>query len=130
MLRNRPVGSRYMPAAVIDHRSHQADQGHTIGLRWIDHDLPDAPRTWVMDVDAMNAVLPDIPVRKQEGPVGFWNNMPLEEQREPVQWAPPSYRQGKEDIRAPGFNVKEMVVSIAIVYIFMGLMLLVGHFGH
>lgn len=52
--------------------------------------------------------------------MGFWNNMPLDEVREPLPVLPPSYGPEKR-LRFKGVNVGEMAMLIAFTYLFLAL---------
>ena len=76
-----------------------------------------------MDVPVEAATLPPPSTMKRKETmeaVGFWNNMPLEEVREPVPVLPPSYGPERR-LRFKGVNVGEMAMLIAFTYLFLAL---------
>jgi hypothetical protein len=97
------------------------------------HDRHSEHKTWVMGVAHGRDLLPEQPPgngsNRAQQSVGFWNNMPLEEQREPSQLLPPAYTRRETLDGAVRVNLKEFLFCVLLVYLFMGVMFLFRVFG-
>ncbi len=98
------------------------DEATTIPLRSFTLPYANAPRTWVMNAGQEAITIPGIDreTRATAAPVGFWNNMPLEEVREVVPAMPPNYGE-KHGFRNTfsGVNVREMAMLLGFTYLFL-----------
>lgn len=102
--------------------------GEAMGLRTVVLPYADAPRTWQMEADAAT-LRPDRPLH--DGAVGvfqvmppahrgFWNDLPKEEEREPVLQMEPFYPSTQNHaVMYHGINVNEVFKFVVMTYFAM-----------
>ncbi len=90
------------------------------GLRVVDTPLSAIATTWAMDLSQE-----ELPLPKPAGPckiLGFWNDMPEEEQRDVVELMPPTYgkklsKEGEHMV----VDIKEMATVLIGIYLLLAL---------
>ena len=100
-------------------------EARTLGLRAVDAPLAGTTNTWAMDLTQEDLPLPTPAERCRM--LGFWNDIPKEEQRDVVELMPPTY--GRKNVHvneAPKqLDVKEMGMMVIGIYLMMALIHLV-----
>jgi hypothetical protein len=109
----------WMEAEFIRSGTETLHDDHVIGLRAVNAPLSTSITTWVMDVQQEDLPLPSPPCKR----MGFWNDIPREEQREVVELMPPTYGRGKRYVSAEpmSFDVREMALLFIGLYLLMAL---------
>lgn len=119
--------------AVAAETLHSTAASDDLRLYSFRHDRHCEQQTWVMGVAHGRDLLPEQPrgigSNREQQSVGFWNNIPLDEQREPSQLLPPAYTRRETLDGAVRVNLKEFLFSVLLVYLFMGVMFLFRVFG-
>ncbi len=91
-----------------------------VGLRAVDAPLAGTTTTWAMDLVQEDLPLPTPAAHCKL--LGFWNDMPEEEQREVVELMPPTYGKKRYVNSTPMvIDVKEMATVLIGIYLMLAL---------
>jgi hypothetical protein len=98
-------------------RELSTTQARTLGLRAVDAPLAGTTKTWAMDLAQEDLPMPSPSCRI----MGFWNDIPKEEQRDVVELMPPTYGKKNGQVNEAHVDVKEMAMVLIGIYLIMAL---------